>query len=500
MNVAASPQIYSQSDLNLLTALAEAESRECFYSYRQYMRPKMMLGWFQRLVAAGLQEFWDDYLAGERPILIICSPPQHGKSEQVTDFVSWYSGLAPNTKTIFGSYSDTLGIRSNRELQRAFDSPKYQGIFDTRINTENVVTLSDKPRRNQSLIEFAGADIEGYFRNTTVEGSVTGESLDIGIVDDPIKGAKEARSEIKRNSVWSWTTDDFMSRFSDLAGMIMILTRWHLDDPAGRLLEEYPNAKILSFPALADAGAELMDCDPRKPGSGDPLFPELKSKEFLMMRKQLYTKQSFSSIYQQTPVVYGGGMFEQDKFGYLDNAPSPGEISHSVRYWDKAGTADGGCFTAGVLMHRLKDGRCCVEDVQRGQWSALDREKRIKTTAEADGTSVDQWVEQEPGSGGKESAESTIRTLIGFRAYADKVSGSKELRAEPYAAQQQGGNILLVRGPWNRSFINEHCEFPNGKFLDQVDSAAGSFAKITDKSKVSIKDFHAFGEQTEPDF
>ena len=77
------------------------------------------------------------------------------------------------------------------------------------------------------MIEFTNG--EGSFRNTTVEGSITGESLDLGIIDDPIKGRKDANSLIKRNTAWDWFTDDFFTRFSEKAGMLLILTRWHID-------------------------------------------------------------------------------------------------------------------------------------------------------------------------------------------------------------------------------------------------------------------------------
>ena len=118
-------------------------------------------------------------------------------------------------------------------------------------------------------------------------------------------------------------------------------------------------------------------------------------------------------------------------------------ITRSGRYWDKAGTADRGAFTAGVLMHKCKDGTYVIEHIVRGRWSALDREARIKQYTEADRKKypgVKIWVEQEPGSGGKESVEATIRNLAGYSVYADKVTGSKQVRAQPFAAQ-----VLLAK-------------------------------------------------------
>jgi predicted phage terminase large subunit-like protein len=124
-----------------------------------------------------------------------------------------------------------------------------------------------------------------------------------------------------------------------------------------------------------------------------------------------------------------------------------------------------------------------IEHVVRGQWRALDREEKIKFWAERDRANsrpgaYEVGVEQEPGSGGKESAESTIRNLRGFKVYADKVTGSKEIRAEPFAAQVQGGNVYLVAGSYQNDLLDEMVSFPNGKFKDQVDACSGAFNRL----------------------
>jgi len=90
-------------------------------------------------------------------------------------------------------------------------------------------------KRNSELLEFVD-NHPGSFRNTTVNGQITGFSLDLGIIDDPMKGRAEATSLANRDKTWNWLTDDFFSRFSDHAGMVMIGTRWHVDDPIGRWL------------------------------------------------------------------------------------------------------------------------------------------------------------------------------------------------------------------------------------------------------------------------
>jgi predicted phage terminase large subunit-like protein len=156
-----------------------------------------------------------------------------------------------------------------------------------------------------------------------------------------------------------------------------------------------------------------------------------------------------------------------------------------VRYWDKAGTEDGGAYTAGVLIHMLEDKRFVVAHVVRGQWSALEREQQIKAWAARDRElikgSYAVGVEQEPGSAGKESAENTICNLAGYTVFADKVTGSKEVRAEPFAAQVQGGNVYLLAGQWHREYLGELEQFPSGKFRDQVDASTGAFNRLVSR-------------------
>jgi predicted phage terminase large subunit-like protein len=132
----------------------------------------------------------------------------------------------------------------------------------------------------------------------------------------------------------------------------------------------------------------------------------------------------------------------------------------------------------GVKIARDREGVFYVEDVVRGQWSALARERIMRQTAEMDGGDVVVGVEQEPGSGGLESAQNSVRNLAGFSVYAEKVTGEKQVRAMPFAAQCEARNVRLVRGAWNAAYLDELCSFPYGSHDDQVDSSSGAFARL----------------------
>src|SRR6266478_732425 len=279
----------------LLPLIQREESKVCFWAYRRYTRPTMKLGWWQQEVANELQRFYRSLIKGERPKLVLMAPPQHGKTEQVKDFIAWVAGKQPDLKAIFASYSDELGVAVNIDLQRIITGERYVSIFGRRLGDSRSRWL-----RNSSVLEYVNH--RGSFHNTTVEGQITGKGLDIGIVDDPIKGRAEASSKAHRDKTWSWFTDDFLTRFSDSAGLLLIMTRWHLDDPVGRLIERSPGVKILRYPAIAEE-------DEKERSKGDPLFPQHKSLPFLMERKTAMTQAGWESEYQQNPIVVGGGIF-----------------------------------------------------------------------------------------------------------------------------------------------------------------------------------------------
>lgn len=466
---------FTSADLELIEESMCRQAARSFWAYRQLMRPNMKKGWFQRDLARRLQQFYEDLIAGKKPRLIIMAPPQHGKSDTITDFVAWLSGKHPDFKTIFASFSARLGVRTNLRIQRQMDNPRYRRVFPDGARLAD--GIGSGYQRNRDIIEYVGK--EGSFRNTTVEGSITGEGLDLGVIDDPLKGRAEANSPTHRDKAWDWFTDDFNTRFSEDAGMLMILTRWHIDDPAGRMIEEDPTIDLVRYKAIADED-EFDNNGQLLRRKGEALFPAHKSIDFLRARKKVMTISSWESIYQQSPIVVGGELFPIDRFHIVPYIPKGTKIVKAVRYWDKAGTQDGGKFTAGVLMAELSDGRFAVLDVYRKQVGFHDREIAIKNTAIDDGTHVHVWVEQEPGSGGKESAQRTVANVPGYVVSADRVTGDKYTRAEPYAGQVQGENVVLIAAPWNKKFLEEHEFFPNGPFKDQVDAAGGAFAKLTD--------------------
>ena len=231
---------YSISDIDLLEQYYNTVARNDFYTFRRLVSPRAKIGWFYKSITAELQAFYSDLIQGKRPKLIIQAPPQHGKSEAITDFICWLSGKDPSKRIIYASFSERLGVRANLKMQRILSTSRYKAIFpEIYLNAKNITTVPGQHLRNKEISEFVGH--QGYFRNTTVQGSITGEGLDLGVIDDPLKGREQANSTTMRNKVWDWFTDDFFTRFSEDAGLLMILTRWHIDEEEDDFLTEMNN-------------------------------------------------------------------------------------------------------------------------------------------------------------------------------------------------------------------------------------------------------------------
>lgn len=176
-----------------------------------------------------------------------------------------------------------------------------------------------------------------------------------------------------------------------------------------------------------------------------------------------------------------GKVFNRAWFKLIRELPT--DIIAWTRYWDKAGTEGGGKYSAGVLLGLRANRRVVIADVVRGQWSAGNRETVIAQTAAADmhrcGENLTIWIEQEPGSGGKESAENTVLNLAGYSIYLDRVTGSKIARAGPLSAQAEVGNIDVLDRSWTEAFLAEMQNFDGIKgYMDQADAASGGYVKL----------------------
>jgi hypothetical protein len=232
--------------LDAVTEANAALARESFAVFRRTIRPGMLWSPFVGQITRELQKFHEAFVAGKRPKLALMTPPQHGKSWAAEDFIAWLAGKNPDRKTIFASFSDDLGVLRNHNLQRLLTSQRYYHIFPNLT----IGGIGTGYQCNTSLIEYVGGS--GSFRNTTVNGPITGMEQHLGVLDDFVKGRAEANSKLHRDRTWNWFTDDFNSRFNKDSALLVICTRWHVDDLLGRLRPKFPEMRVLSFQAIAE--------------------------------------------------------------------------------------------------------------------------------------------------------------------------------------------------------------------------------------------------------
>jgi predicted phage terminase large subunit-like protein len=423
--------------------------------------------------------------------LIINQPPGTTKSLTVSVmfpvwcWVNWHW-----MRFITASYSGALSLDLAEKSRDILRSEKFKKLFP------NLSVKRDKDAKSNFKIQktLIGKDgkehieLGGNRFSSSVGGTVTGYHGHILIVDDPLN-PEEAISEVALKTANRFMSQSLSTRKIDkkITPTIMVMQRLHEDDPTGNLLTK-KNKKIkhICLPGeIRNYKDEIKPPELAEKYVDDLLDPERMGWDVIKELETDLGQYGFAGQIGQKPTPPSGGMFKVDHFIVLGVMPSKDKIEKTVRYWDKAGTAGGGAFTQGTKMHKLKSGRFLISDVKGGQWSTDEREAIIKETAEADGRGVIVGIEQEPGSGGKESAQSTIKNLAGFVVYADRPTGDKIYRADPYSVQVNNGNIYLLRADWNKEFVDEHRFFPLSKYKDQVDAAAGAFNKLAGKRRVA---------------
>jgi len=255
-------------------------------------KPEYHFNWHHIAIIDKLQAF----ARGEIKKLMLFVPPQHGKTELSTRRLpAFMLGLNPDHKIAICSYSATMASSFNRDIQRIIDDRPYSEVFpNTTLNENSAINPSKNTYlRNSETFEIIGH--QGFVKTVGVGGSLTGTPVDIGIIDDPFKDREEAMSNTIREKVYNWYTDVFSTRLHNDSQQLLIMTRWHQDDLAGRILQTHNDWEVIVFPAIKER--ENKD-DPRN--IGEALWPEKHSLERLLKIKQ-DTPITFNSLYQQEP-------------------------------------------------------------------------------------------------------------------------------------------------------------------------------------------------------
>jgi len=427
---------------NLLNSLSDG---------RMYLPPHLELLNGKLLALAG----------GHIKRLLVTMPPRHGKSELCSHaFPTWYLGTWPDRHVILASYEADFAMSWGRKSRDSLREAARRGIFP-QAHVRNDMDAASR----WGIAEHGGGMMTGG-----AGGPLTGKGANLFIIDDPVKNAEEANSPVYREKMWDWYTSTAFTRLEPGAGLVLVMTRWNVDDLGGRVVEFAEDAEpwtVINIPAIAEENDVLGRA------AGAALWPERYPLSALADIRSTLGSYYWSALYQQSPVIREGALFQPQWFEIVGAAPA---VARLVRYWDRAASVDGD-WTAGVLMAEA-GGAYYVADVVRFRGTPGQNEQRIRQTAELDGQHVWQYMEQEPGSSGKDTIATYMRLLAGYSFRGDRVTGSKESRAEPFAAQAEASNVKLVRATWNRDYLAELEQFPHGKHDDQVDGSSGAFAKL----------------------
>lgn len=397
--------------------------------------------------------------AGECKKLMIFMPPRHGKSETVSRwFPAWYLRMFPRNRVMLASYEASFAAHWGEQARGAWSEmgPLFQSS----------ATLA-RDRADWWMIEGTG----GYMTTVGVGGPLTGKGANIGIIDDPIKNAEEAFSKAHRERLWNWYLSTFLTRLEPGGAQVIMLTRWHEDDLAGRLLKrEGKDWEVIRFPAIAGENDQLGRA------LGEALWPSRFSTTALAEIRASIGGRWWSALYQQDPLPAESAA-SRGWFQIVDRPPL--DPSRRIRAWDLAATAKKQAdYLCGAKMFKCGN-FFVVADVIRRQIGPAHVAPLIRTTAEQDGGGVQVLVEQEPAASGKIASHAITSGLAGFNVRTVIPSGDKLLRATPFLDQCRAGNVVLLRGSWNDAFLDEVTQFPNGEHDDVVDACAHAFNAMT---------------------
>ncbi len=323
------------------------------------------------------------------------------------------------------------------------------------------LTLAKESRASSRFSIKGGGE---YFA-AGVRGPITGRRADLIIIDDPVKSWAEAESQAARDALYDWYRAELSARLKPGGRIVLIMTRWHEDDLAGRLLSGESEWSCLTLPAIAEAGDALGR------NAGEVLWPEWQDEAAILRRRKEVGERTFAAMYQQNPRPPGSALFKAENIKVMAEAPI---MARTIRAWDLAASlptsARNPDYTVGLKLGMTSDSRLVVLDVIRIQTSPAQVEARIQATAKTDGVNTILALPQDPGQAGAAQIAMLSRSLAGFHVVATPERGAKITRAMPVATQVDAGNLGLLAGPWNENFLAELRSFPDSEKDDQVDA------------------------------
>lgn len=438
--------------------------RRSLLAFVMRFEPNYKPGWVHRQICEALEKFSDDVLAGLSPRLMIQMPPRHGKSLLASVyFPAWHLGRAADNEIIACSYASALALTFSRKVRQVVRDPRYKSIFPD-------LQLDKDSQAAEAWSTLNG----GMYSAVGVGGPITGKGANALLVDDPIKNAEDAESQVTRTSQKNWYQSTAYTRLMPGGGVLVIQTRWHDDDLSGWLEElmrkgEGDHFVILRFSATATEDEEHR-------AAGEALHPERYSLEALAQIRRSVGPRVWAALYQQTPVEEEGAYFKRDWVKYYNQLPDGNYRYYAA--WDLAiSKKERADYTVGVVVAVDEPGDVWVVDLVRGRMDALEITEAMIDTHVL-------WKTQINGIE-KSHILQSIQPFVDKRRHErpDAVGfyyeplppgrQDKEMRARPIQAMSQQGRVHVPRdAAWTSTLVHEMLRFPHGVNDDCVDALA----------------------------
>lgn len=455
-------------------------ARRSLYDFVYCVNPKYDANWHHKYICEEIDAFLE---SEEQNRLMVFMPPQHGKSEITSrNLPAYYLGKNPDSNIVIASYSSDLANSFNSDAQRIINSEQYKSVF-------HHVKLKTQKGEECTLESYSGS-----IKAVGVTGGLTGHSVDLAIIDDPVKDYIEASSPTYRERTWQWYLNVMETRLHNRSKVILIMTRWHEDDLAGRLLANEPKKwKVISIPAIKEDYSDPND--PRE--IGDALW-EKKHSLASLNDKRIKSETTFVSLYQQRPSPAEGNKVKREWWQYCHIKEVPGNVHWDLwidgAYTKQTENDPTGLMVAGYHEHSRT---LYIKHAHDAHMEMPELLKFIPEYADLHGLGYKSRAHLEPKASGK-SLKQMIPTVSDLNAVEIKnhlVQEGKEARISVASPKIESGRVYLVSGSWNDRFVTQICTFPNAAHDEYVDLIGYACFHYFDKGKkrgIQIHDFSQY--------
>lgn len=468
------------------------KAQEGFEGFVRALHPNFDLAPFQLELIAALDALERGALPDGKRKLLISMPPRHGKSWLAsTLFPVYYLARKTHRQVLATSYNQDLAKTFGRAVRDTAREPIV-------LQSHPDFAMSEESKAVDDWRTTSG----GVYYATGMGGSTTGRAATLLLTDDPVKNREEADSPTSRNKAWSFYVSALANRLQPepdgtLPIEILIMTRWHPDDLAGRIMETDDWKEGLwhhiNFPAITTTKstvrasvAQLPPDDPRHIPAGNlskvapgkryyypevesALWPERFPLETLKQRQRLDPRE-FSALYQQTPYIKGGNLLKTSwwqTYPVSDTPPPTTVILAADTAFKKTETADYSVILALGLTH---SGDIHILDMirQRLDFPELKR-VAISQSARWRGRGLRGLYIEDKASG--QSLIQELRTQSGLSVIPVRVTADKVARLNAVSPLIEGGRVFLPdKAEWLDDFMTEAEAFPNAKHDDIIDA------------------------------